>query len=172
MTKSGDRGFTSLADGTRYQKHDKPVQLVGELDEANCHLGMLAEALKAAGNPELVVVQRLQSRLFDVGGAVAIGKARVSFDSEVASLEARVERLKEDLEPLVEFVLPGGGDAAARAHLARAVVRRVERSYWASEVRQLDAAGAGKFLNRLSDYLFALARSLSDSESCWKPLTS
>ncbi len=168
-TKSGDTGETSLADGHRYAKHHAKIELAGALDEANTFIGALAEETDASVTRRLRV---LQARLFDLGAVVATGHSDIDWSSLAADLHEDTEELNARLEPLREFVLPGGGRAAAAAHVARAGVRRAERAWWAAADESSDLAdtGAGVFLNRLSDYLFVLARTLADTEVLWEPL--
>ena len=162
--------MTSLADGKNYSKCHDRIRLVGELDEANCQLGMLAELLAVKDSGHSPFIRSVQSRLFDIGGAAATGFASVSFAEETRVIESETSCLNGHLKPLKEFVIPGGGTAAACTHLARAVVRRVERVFWAANLKSLEAAEMGKYLNRLSDYLFVLARSLSSKETQWEPM--
>lgn len=170
-TRTGDRGETSLADGRRYAKHDAHIDLVGALDEANSVLGLLATAVDAAVAAEL---RELQSRLFDLGASVATGGTAVDWPTQTAALDQSIAAMNATLPPLAEFILPGGGPAAAHAHLARAIVRRAERDWWraATAAPALAAIGGGPWLNRLSDYLFVLARRIADSEIPWQPLGS
>ena len=166
-TRSGDDGHTSLADGSRYRKYDAKIELVGALDEANSCLGVLAVEADGADVGELLHI--IQSRLFDIGAVVAGGRVAVDWPRCAAELATETAALNESLAPLREFILPGGGRAAAAAHVARTVVRRAERRWWraADAVRELKDCAAGVYLNRLSDYLFVLARSLADSERSW-----
>jgi cob(I)alamin adenosyltransferase len=168
-TRTGDGGVTSLADGRRYAKHDARIELVGALDEANSALGVLAAAVGGDTAEQLAV---LQSRLFDAGAVVATGASSVDWTAVVVALEADTEALNATLSPLKEFILPGGGRAAASAHLARSVARRAERAWWraAEDAGELREFGVGAYLNRLSDYLFVLARTLADGERLWQPL--
>ena len=167
-TRGGDAGETSLADGKRYAKHHPRIELVGTLDEATSFLGLLAEETDPATTERL---RTLQSRLFDLGALAATGHT----DADWAALAKEVERdssiLNERLQPLREFVLPGGGRASATAHVARTVARRAERAWWraAEGAEELASTDAGTFLNRLSDYLFVLARTLAESEALWQP---
>lgn len=170
-TRTGDRGETSLADGRRYPKHDPRIDLVGALDEANSALGVLAAAVDAAIAADL---RQLQSRLFDLGAGVATGGTAVDWPAQTAALERSTATMNAQLPPLTEFILPGGGPAAAHAHLARTIVRRAERDWWraAAVAPALDAIAGGPWLNRLSDYLFVLARTVADGETLWQPLGS
>ena len=168
-TRSGDRGETSLADRRRYRKYHPKVHLVGALDEANSHLGLLASELDAAAGEQLRIVQ---SRLFDIGAAVASGGCAVDWAQQAADLAAQTAALNERLPPLREFILPGGGRVAALAHVARTAVRRAERNWWqtAEEDEPLQRCDAGIYLNRLSDYLFVFARANAENERLWEPL--
>ena len=166
-TRSGDAGATSLADGRRYAKHHVAVEAVGALDEANSFLGLLGACTSEFGD-ELALVQ---SRLFDAGAAVATGGSAVDWGAETRRIEEMTERLNESLQPLTEFVLPGGGEAAARCHVARTVVRRAERTFWllAEDRPELARTGIGGWLNRVSDLLFVMARRLAGEERLWQP---
>ena len=170
-TRTGDAGETSLADGHRYPKHDPRIDLVGALDEANSALGVLATAVDDAIAAEL---RQLQSRLFDLGAGVATGGTAIDWPAQTAALEQATAAMNAQLPPLTEFILPGGGSAAAHAHLARTIVRRAERDWWraAATAAALEAIAGGPWLNRLSDYLFVLARTLADGETLWQPLGS
>ena len=229
-TSTGDAGTTSLADGRRYRKSDPRIELVGALDEANSMLGLLAEEVDAALAEHL---RDIQSRLFDAGAVAATGTETadaLDWDGLAASLAAQTQDLNSALEPLREFILPGGGRAASVAHVARTVVRRAERAWWRASEGALSggargarpshgtalsggargacpshegalsggargacpshegalsggARGAcpshedddalrgiavGVYLNRLSDYLFVLARTVAREERLWR----
>ena len=168
-TRGGDAGKTSLADGRRYAKHDPRIELVGALDEATSFIGLLAEE---TDQPTAKRLRVLQSRLFDLGALAATGRSGIDWSALATEVEQHSSVLNEHLEPLREFVLPGGGRAAATAHVARTVVRRAERAWWraAEDAEELADTDGGVFLNRLSDYLFVLARSLADTEVLWEPL--
>lgn len=168
-TGGGDAGRTSLADGRRYPKHHPRIELAGALDEATSFIGLLAEE---TAPPTAERLRVLQSRLFDLGALAATGRSSANWPVLAEEVEHDASSLNERLEPLREFVLPGGGRAAATAHVVRTVVRRAERAWWraAAETDGLADTGGGTFLNRLSDYLFVLARSLADTEVLWVPL--
>ena len=168
VTMRGDRGQTYLADGQAYAKHDVPVELVGALDEANATLGMVQVALSKSAH--LTVVIRVQSRLFDIGGAVALGETRSDWQPEIQFIDEQIALLNENLGALKEFVLPGSTEASARIHLARTVVRRAERHWWGYATGSLRESDIGKYLNRLSDYLFVLARTFAEEEILWQPM--
>ena len=168
-TRTGDAGETSLADGRRYPKHDARIELVGDLDEANSCIGVLAEETDAATTAQL---RTLQSRLFDLGAVAATGQSAVDWSAMAKDMARDTAILNDRLEPLREFILPGGGRAATAAHVARATVRRAERAWWraAEDSEALAGTDGGIFLNRLSDYLFVLARTLANAEVIWTPL--
>ncbi len=173
VTRTGDRGETSLAGPERLPKHHPRLELIGALDEANSFIGLLSARIREHHRPALT---RIQSRLFDVGGAVAIGGTAADWQPLVAELEAETRKLNRELPPLKEFVLPGGDETVARAHVARSAVRRAERAFWAEaeNLADLVEAGVGAYLNRLSDYLFVQARTTARengvAEVVWQPL--
>ena len=173
VTRTGDRGETSLAGPERYPKQHPRLELIGALDEANSFVGLLAACISKHHRPALT---KIQSRIFDIGGAVATGGTAVDWQPLVEQLEAETKELNKQLPPLREFVLPGGDETIARAHVARSAVRRAERAFWAEaeHLAPLVEAGAGAYLNRLSDYLFVLARTAAResgvAEVVWEPL--
>ena len=167
VTRHGDRGKTSLADGERYNKFDPSIELVGVLDEANAALGLASVLIQS---PWLEELRRVQSRLFDVGAAVALSAVQTGWDQELSHLEAIVEKMNSPLEPLKEFVLPGSNEISARLHVARTIARRSERLFWKAANEQLRSSTIGAYLNRVSDYLFVLSRVLSDEEVLWEPM--
>ena len=174
-TRTGDHGETSLADGHRYRKHDARIALVGELDEANSFLGLLAAEPELQRHDNLAEqLANIQSRLFDAGAVVAVGanqsKPAQDWEQLAASLATETEHLNENLPPLREFILPSGGRAASTAHVARAVVRRAERAWWQAceDDEALRRVAVGVYLNRLSDYIFVLARTLAEDERLWQ----
>ncbi|MDE0421441.1 MAG: cob(I)yrinic acid a,c-diamide adenosyltransferase [Gammaproteobacteria bacterium] len=168
-TRGGDAGETSLADGRRYPKHHPRIELVGALDEATSFIGLLAEETDSETATRL---RALQSRLFDLGALAATGRSAADWSALASDVERDTAALNERLEPLREFVLPGGGRAAATAHVARTVVRRAERAWWraAADTGELAETDGGVFLNRMADYLFVLARTLARTEVLWEPL--
>lgn len=167
-TSRGDDGSTSLADGKKHPKQSGPIELVGVLDEANCAVGVLVQFVTDERRSTLT---EIQSRLFDVGAAVATGVPQPIWPEQVSIITDATEQLNERLGPLKEFILPGGGQAAAFAHVARSAVRRAERTFWRHASEILKRSGQGAYLNRVSDYLFVLARTLSVSEVLWQPLS-
>ena len=158
-TKTGDDGTTGLGDGTRVAKDSARVAAYGTVDEANSTIGLLL----ATDLPDDVreLLTRVQHQLFDLGGELCIpGHAAIS-DADVEALEARLDHYNDDLPPLKDFILPGGGEAAARCHVARTVVRRAERDTVTLSRHDAVRPQAIRYLNRLSDLLFVLARVLA-----------
>ena len=168
VSRHGDQGKTSLADGKRHDKFSPSVELVGVLDEANSALGMACVLIEP---PHREFVVDLQSRLFDIGAAAATGKVQPGWEDQLRELEQQTQELNESLEPLKEFVLPGSNEVSTRLHLARTTLRRAERLFWYAANEDLQKSHIGAFLNRASDYLFVLGRVLSDEEVLWQPMT-
>lgn len=166
-TATGDGGETSLADGKRHSKGSPRMELVGALDELNCELGLAALALEGA---LLDQVRMIQARIFDMGAAVATGNPQPFWRRETERVADATENINSSLEPLAEFVLPGGNEANARLHIARAMTRRCERVFWRLDDSVLINASLGAFLNRLSDFLFVASRSVCEDEVLWQPL--
>ena len=175
-TGGGDRGETSLGDGSRVPKVDCRIGAFGAVDELNSHIGLAL----AGGVPDELrpVLERVQNELFDVGADLSVpygigDRLRVSQEL-IEGLERDCDRFNADLAELTSFVLPGGTEAAARLHVARAVCRRAEREALSAaeelEVNQLVLV----YLNRLSDLLFILARTANagGAEPLWKPGSS
>lgn len=169
-TRTGDAGETGLGDGARVAKDNPRIAALGDVDELNSALGMvLAEDV-----PEdlRLVFSEVQHDLFDLGGELSIPGHRLMKAEQVQRLEKQLESWNADLPPLKEFILPGGGPAAAACHLARAICRRAERRAWTLARAEAVAEEPLQYLNRLSDLLFVLARVLarheSGSEVLWK----
>jgi cob(I)alamin adenosyltransferase len=161
VTRTGDAGTTGLGDGSRVAKDSPRIDAIGAVDELNSNLGLLlAEDLPPAVASCLTDVQH---DLFDLGGELSIPGYNAVSDGHVERLESAVERFNADLKPLKEFILPAGTRAASLAHVARTVCRRAERAL--VRLAQTDAVAepARKYLNRLSDLLFVLARVLNRS---------
>ena len=176
VTRAGDDGRTSLGDGTIAHKADSRVQAIGDVDEANACLGVA----RLDASPDLSdTLLRTQNDLFDLGADIAalerdglkVERLRV-VDAQVDWLEARIEAVNATLPPLDSFVLPGGDAVTARLHLAHTVVRRAERSLSALAFGAPVNPVALRYLNRLSDLLFVLARAqarASGVETLWRP---
>lgn len=158
-TRTGDRGETGLGDGSRVSKDSARVRALGELDELNSAIGLLlAEELPAE---VAEILGEVQHDLFDLGGEVSIPGHSLLGDAQVARLEAASENWNAGLEPLKEFILPGGTRAAATAHLVRTICRRAERSLVALGEKERIGEPARRYLNRLSDLLFIAGRRLN-----------
>lgn len=175
-TRGGDAGETSLGDGTRVRKDALRVAAYGTVDEANAAIGIAR--LQADGEIDAILA-RIQNDLFDLGadlcrpedGRGSKTALRVSA-AQVARLEAEIDLLNADLAPLESFVLPGGGPCAAHLHLARTITRRAERMVVALAAAAPINPLAVKYLNRLSDLLFVLARHRNDKgagDVLWTP---
>ena len=159
VTRTGDGGTTGLGDGTRVGKESPRIAAIGEVDELNCALGVLrAEPLPADVDEFLAAIQH---DLFDLGGELSIPGYVAMTDDHVARLEALVERHNADLPPLKDFILPGGSRAAAHAHVCRTVCRRAERALVLLAASEPVGDAARRYLNRLSDLFFVLARVLN-----------
>jgi cob(I)alamin adenosyltransferase len=168
-TRGGDQGQSGLADGSRHSKTDAVFAALGDIDELNCALGIVVTHL-GSDHPLRATLIALQSRLFDLGGAVAMPGTILSLADEVAALEGQVTQYSQQLGPLANFILPGGTIAGSQMHLARAVSRRAERGLWSLIEQRPDVydSSLAVFLNRLSDALFVFARVLN--LSCPEPL--
>ncbi|MGC1470395.1 MAG: cob(I)yrinic acid a,c-diamide adenosyltransferase [Sphingorhabdus sp.] len=167
-TRTGDDGTTGLVDGSRRSKADVRMHAIGEVDEANSVLGIAIAALERdGGDTELVAgLRRIQNDLFDLGADIATpgedftpGEMSLRIvQSQVEWLETAIDKANDQLEPLTSFILPGGSEAAAAMHLARAVARRAERALVMAAAGEAINPLATTYLNRLSDYLFVLCR--------------
>lgn len=174
-TRGGDKGLTSLVDGSRVAKHAGRVAAYGEVDELNATIGLIR--LETAGIPDVdAMLGRIQNDLFDLGADLATpdgieGALRV-VDAQVTRLEQEIDGMNGDIPPLRSFILPGGTRAAAFAHLARTVARRAERAISALAEAEAINMAALRYVNRLSDHLFVLARHLNDkgaADVLWVP---
>jgi len=158
-TRTGDGGETGLGDGTRTSKASARVEAMGHVDELNSHLGvLLAESL-----PEEIraPLRQVQNDLFDLGGELSIPGHAMLAEAHLARLEGLLDRFNATLPPLKEFILPGGSRAAALAHVARTVCRRAERSLVRLSGESELPPYSIRYLNRLSDLFFVLARVLN-----------
>ena len=180
-TRTGDDGTTGLVDGSRLPKHDVRMEAIGAVDEANSALGLAAAIL--GDNEHAQQLFRIQNDLFDLGADLATPATE---DDDFAPsemvlrmvaaqtewLEQAVDAANAKLEPLTSFVLPGGSEASARLHVARAATRRAERAMTAMAEQLRTNPQALAYINRLSDYLFVLARTANDggrSDIKWVP---
>lgn len=163
-TRTGDGGETGLADGSRLPKDAPRIAALGEVDELNSVIGLLlCEELPHEIRALLIDIQH---DLFDLGGELSVPGSAFLQEEQVARLEDVLARLNAELAPLKEFVLPGGLRAAAFSHLARTVCRRAERSVVALGRQEIVSTTARRYLNRLSDFLFVLARWLNKQAGC------
>jgi cob(I)alamin adenosyltransferase len=158
-TRTGDQGTTGLGDGSRVEKDNPRVESYGDLDELNSMIGfLLAQAV-----PEELekILSEVQHDLLDLGGELSIPGYRILQESRVTALEECLDRLNSELEPLEDFLLPGGTSEAGICHLARTVCRRAERRLVSlSHQEEINPAGIA-YINRLSDLLFVMARTLN-----------
>ena len=190
-TRGGDKGETSLGDGSRVPKQALRVEAFGTVDEANAAIGLARLHLGSAADAEAdreagAMLARIQNDLFDLGAdlctpeesaraarrAAKGGGALRIVAAQVARLESEIDRMNAGLRPLDSFILPGGTPAAAYLHLARTIVRRAERLVFALAAEERVNPEAVKYLNRLSDHLFVLGRRLNDNgakDVLWQP---
>jgi cob(I)alamin adenosyltransferase len=170
-TRTGDDGSTGLGDGMRVPKEHLRVESYGTVDEANSALGVVL-AIPGLPAPIVAALTEIQHDLFDLGGELCIPGYRAITAQYIERLEQTLDGFNEDLPPLKDFILPGGGPAAAACHLARTVARRAERRVWALARVESVAAEVPQYLNRLSDLLFVIARLLArhehGSEVLWR----
>ena len=159
-TRTGDDGSTGLGDGARTEKESRRVEAYGTVDELNSAIGvtLAQDSLPDGVRRDLTEVQH---DLFDLGGELCIPGLRMITASHVERLEQVLDALNEHLPPLKDFILPGGGMAAASCHLARAICRRAERRCWSLARAEDVPPESLKYLNRLSDLLFVMARTLA-----------
>ena len=158
-TRTGDGGTTGLADGSRVAKDAPRIEAIGAVDELNSALGvLLAESL-----PEAVraCLENAQHDLFDLGGELSVPGHAIMSKSHVERLERELDRFNAGLPPLKDFVLPSGSRPAALAHVARTVCRSAERRLITLSRKQKIAPAVRAYLNRLSDLLFVIARTLN-----------
>lgn len=161
-TRTGDDGSTGLGDGRRVGKDDARVAAFGTVDEANAALGLLLAT--ALPDDVRTLLTGVQHQLFDLGGELCIPGHAVMQDEHASALECHLDQYNARLPELKEFILPGGGEAASRCHLVRTVVRRAERETVALSRLEPVRPQALRYLNRLSDLLFVLARVLARAD--------
>lgn len=181
-TRTGDAGTSGLVDGSRLPKQDALFGAIGDVDEANSAIGVAVAAL-ASDSAHRVALVRIQNDLFDLGADLATPAGpdndfapsqmvlRIT-PPQVARLESEIDAMNEGLAALTSFILPGGSEGAARLHVARAMVRRAERSAVAAAALHSINPAALHYLNRLSDHLFVLCRALNHDhggDTLWVP---
>lgn len=163
-TRTGDAGTTGLGDGSRVPKDGLRICALGEVDEANSLIGLLlVEELPVTVR---TLLTEIQHDLFDLGGELSVPGMALLDERRVGRLEHELDAMNEALEPLKDFILPGGVRAAALAHQARAVCRRAERAVVALAAAESVREAPRQYLNRLSDLLFVLARHLNRVAGC------
>ncbi len=176
-TKTGDTGETSLLGGKRIRKNCLEMAVIGEVDELNSALGVLLSGLTIGENQEIAHLKEIQNNLFVVGSQLAAVQTELIKvpelpESQVLLLETWIDTMSAELPELTQFILPGGTVAAAQSFLARAICRRAERQIVELAQAYPNLAVAQKYLNRLSDALFVLARYLNikagEKEIFWK----
>lgn len=188
-TRTGDEGTSGLVDGSRRPKDDQRFAAIGSVDETNCAIGALRAALDTENTLEQAVsheLRTIQNALFDLGADLATpiqadssaegghsstGELRIT-PTQVESLERAIDAHNQALSPLLSFVLPGGSAAAAQAHIGRGIARRAERDMVALAQSETVNPVALAYINRLSDYLFTVARRLNDNgkdDILWEP---
>lgn len=162
-TRTGDKGKTSLVGGTRVSKTDLRLEAYGTVDELSSHLGLLISKMSQSAEKNLLYF--VQNKLFSVGSYLAtdsshtvIQEASLLSSQDIERLELAIDRVDSQIPPLNNFVLPGGGEPAAIAHICRTVCRRAERRIYAVAEQYKVDPNIFAFINRLSDYLFVLAR--------------
>ncbi len=176
-TKTGDKGQTSLIGGVRVAKHHIRIETYGTVDELNSHIGLVSDSFGDARTSE--ILKQIQDRLFTIGASLASDpeKSKMKIpdllESDIEVLENEIDKMEQTLEPLKNFILPGGNTVVSFCHIARCVCRRAERH--AVQLSETDWVEEKvlRYLNRLSDYLFVLARKIAaDSgteEIAWTP---
>jgi cob(I)alamin adenosyltransferase len=171
-TKGGDKGKTSLVGGSRVSKSNDIIDAIGNVDELNALLGLAVCDLK---KPFISILKNIQNDLFDIGADIATpinkkGTVLRINKNYIVYLEKEIDKINNNLPTLNSFILPGGSKVSSIIHLARTVNRRCERSVVKLNEKQKVNVEVLKYLNRLSDYLFVLARALNKKEVLWKPL--
>lgn len=177
-TRTGDAGTTGLVDGSRVAKHDARMQAIGDVDEANSAIGVAVVALGA--DPHAAMLRRIQNDLFDLGADLATpGDDFTPSEMVLRIVQAQIDRLETEIDamnvalaPLRSFILPGGSAAGAAVHLARAILRRAERSAVAAGGQHALNPLALAYLNRASDHLFVMGRSINaagEGDILWVP---
>ena len=181
-TRGGDKGKTSLGDGSRVFKDDFRLEAIGDVDEANATLGLIVLSLeKTFQNEHLLFLRSLQNDLFDVGADLCYpnppdlskGPALQIKEAHIIEIEKIIDEMNTQLEPLTSFVLPGGTEVSTACHIARTVVRRAERSVVGLSHRKAYVnPRIIEYLNRLSDFLFVMGRFYNEKgkkDVLWKP---
>jgi len=168
-TKTGDKGLTSLIGGTRVPKHHLRIESYGTVDELNSYIGLIRDQDITERDKD--ILKHIQDRLFTIGASLAADPEKSKMvipdlhDEDIELLEHEMDIIDAQLPPLKHFILPGGSNAISFCHIARCVCRRAERiTVHLAEESQVDGK-VNIYLNRLSDYLFTLARKIGDEQS-------
>jgi cob(I)alamin adenosyltransferase len=177
-TRTGDKGTTSLANGNTVSKSSERIETLGDIDELNSSIGVLIAHLEHS--PFQNSLSLLQHELFDLGGELAMADPnyKAITQDQISRLECEIDQMNDALPTLKEFILPGGSKPVAFAHVARSICRRAERSWirLSGVDDEVKESLGGQYLNRLSDYLFVLARSIAKEsqteEVFWRPVQS
>jgi cob(I)alamin adenosyltransferase len=182
-TRGGDKGQTSLVSGNRISKGSDRINLYGEVDELNSHLGLIVSELYKETDltDNIEYIEEIQSRLFDLGSNLACEKVNADkyklpqlTEDSILTMEAKIDSMDSVIKPLKNFILPGGHTASAQLHIARTICRRIERNLVRFSEENTDEIPVNsiQFINRLSDFLFVMARyvnhKMKKSEILWK----
>jgi cob(I)alamin adenosyltransferase len=162
-TKTGDKGTTGLSNGTRVAKDNARIAAIGAIDELNSTIGLLLTCPLESDASALLT--NIQHNLFNVGGEISLPGYALIDESDVTELENQLDTLNQQLAPLKDFILPGGSQAAAFCHLARATCRRAERELVSLDKEEEVSSALMKYINRLSDFLFVLARHINKQKN-------
>ena len=165
-TKTGDKGKTALGDGSRVKKDSLRIHCVGSIDELNSSIGLASVMLPVK---PIIDLKSVQNDLLNIGAEISMPGSKKKFlnKDRILFLEKEIESINKDLPPLEEFILPGGNDLCSRVHMARSICRRAERDLVSLNSKEQISPEVLKYINRLSDYLFVVARLLiqiSDSD--------
>ena len=165
-TKTGDKGKTALGDGSRVKKDSLRVHCLGSIDELNSSIGLASVMLPVK---PIIDLKSVQNDLLNIGAEISMPGSKKKFlnKDRILYLEKEIESINKDLPPLEEFILPGGNDLCSRIHMARSICRRAERDLVSLNSKEQISPEVLKYINRLSDYLFVVARLLiqiSDSD--------
>ncbi len=167
-TRSGDQGKSGLANGQRLTKTDHLFDVIGDVDELNAQLGMIRALNDQSGIDDQL--SKIQHKLFDLGAQVAQYKGNNIDQGDIKTLEGWIDQWQAELAPLKQFILPAGTQSGSAAHLARSICRRAERKAWHAATKHEIESEVTQYLNRLSDYLFVLARILNGGDEVfWQP---
>ncbi|WP_455365927.1 cob(I)yrinic acid a,c-diamide adenosyltransferase [Kaarinaea lacus] len=158
-TRTGDKGTTGLSDGSRVSKRHERIEAIGDVDELNSVIGTILT--QELGSDVQEILTSIQHQLFNVGGELSLPGYELIKPAHITYLETQLDNLNKELPPLKDFILPGGILAAAFTHQARSVCRRAERSLVALQEQETVSENLLQYLNRLSDFLFVLARHIN-----------